>query len=149
MKFTNIILISIPLVDSIAFLHPIYKLSLIIRDAAVNLTSLSTRKIILPETFIEKFLSWKLPITVSFVVFYISTVKASVFSYEKCLFAFSDSMIKASLIKWPIVINDPSETMRKPIFPFALIVCAKVKKIIKLKFDASFLGTVRSAYFNY
>lgn len=136
MKLPNIIFICIPLIDPVSFFRPIEKLSLEVGDTAINFLCLAARKVVDPISLVKKFMSRQLSITVCLVVSYAAPIEASIFTNEQSLLAFGYSVVEASLIKRSVIIDNSTEPMRQSIFPAALIISPKVKKIVQVKIDS-------------
>lgn len=54
MELTDVVLICVPLVYTVALLHAVDELPLVVGDAAIDLTGLSTWQVVLPVALVEQ-----------------------------------------------------------------------------------------------
>lgn len=98
------------------------ELTLKVGILAVNLASLAVGQIVKKLTFVKEFWSRKLALSICFIVFYLTSVEASISPDEKCLIALSNAIVEAALVNGTIIVDNSSIPMRYSIFPLSFVV---------------------------
>jgi hypothetical protein len=121
-EMPGVVLIMAPAIVALSILDTVDELALKIRTCRVGLPCLSVRDVVDPLAFNEALGRGQLTLSIGLVFPDLTPVEAAVSSDEECLVAVSDPAVEATLIERAIIVDDPAETMRKSIFPLALIV---------------------------